>query len=164
MEAIAHSYSHLYNIPIKVLRLFTVYGPWGRPDMAYFNFTKKIIKNEKIDIFNRGDHFRDFTYVSDIIRFIDIILKKEVNKKFEILNLGSNNPKKLGLFIELIEKKLNKKSIKNYIEKQSGDMHGTHADMKKSINNYNLRYKVDLEKGINQFIDWYIDYKKIKKI
>ena len=164
MEVIAHSYSHLYNMPIKVLRFFTVYGPWGRPDMAYFNFTKKIIKNEKIDIFNRGNHYRDFTYVSDIVNFINTIIKKKENKKFEILNLGSNNPKKLGLFIKLIEKKLNKKSFKNYIKKQNGDMHGTHADMKKSINNYNLKYKVDLEKGINQFVDWYIKYKKIKKI
>ena len=164
MEAIAHSYSHLYNMPIKALRFFTVYGPWGRPDMAYFNFTKKIIKKEKIDIFNRGNHFRDFTYISDIVNFIDAIIKKKENKKFEILNLGSNKPKKLSLFIKLIEKKLNKKSLKNYIRKQSGDMYGTNADMKKSINNYNLRHKVDLEKGINQFINWYIKYKKIKKI
>ena len=163
-ESLAHSYSSLWKLPITMLRFFTVYGPWGRPDMAYFKFTKKIIKNEKIDIFNRGNHFRDFTYVSDIIRFIDTIVKKKENRKFEILNLGSNNPKKLGLFIKLIEKKLNKKSKKNYIKKQSGDMHGTHADMKKSIDNYNLKYKVDLEKGINQFIDWYIKYKKIKKI
>ena len=163
IEAIAHSYSHLYNLPIKLLRFFTVYGPWGRPDMAYFDFTKKIISNKKINIFNNGNHYRDFTYISDIVNFIEIIIKKKENKKFEILNLGSNSPKKLKLFIELIEKKLKKEASKNYIGKQSGDMHGTHANMQKSIKNYNLNHKIDLKIGINKFIDWYIDYTKSKK-
>ena len=163
MEAIAHSYSHLYNIPVKLLRFFTVYGPWGRPDMAYFDFTKKIIENKKINVFNNGNHYRDFTYITDIVNFIEAIVEKKENKKFEILNLGSNNPQKLKLFIELIEKKLKIKASKNYIGKQSGDMHGTHANMEKSIKNYSLKYKVDLKKGINNFIDWYIDYNKSKK-
>ena len=162
-ETIAHSYSHIWNTPTTVLRFFTVYGPWGRPDMALFKFTKSILEGKKIDIYNKGNLYRDFTYISDIVDFIDAIIRKKENKKFEILNLGSDNPIKLKLFIELIEKKLKKQASKNYIGKQSGDMHGTHADMKKSLKNYNLKSKIDLRAGINKFIDWYIDYNKSKK-
>ena len=163
IESIAHSYSHLYDLPIKILRFFTVYGPWGRPDMAYFTFTKNIIENRKINIFNNGNHFRDFTYISDIVNFIDTVSKKNKSKKFDILNFGSNNPEKLSTFISLIENKLKIKAKKNFIKMQDGDMIGTHASMIYSRKNYNLKAKIQLKMGISRFIDWYKKYYSLTK-
>lgn len=162
MESIAHSYSHLYKLPIKILRFFTVYGPWGRPDMAYFQFTQKIIKGKKIKIFNKGNHYRDFTYITDIVDFIEKVIKTKPNKKlFEILNLGKGKPQKLKDFISIIERKLKKKSNKTYIAMQKGDMLGTYADMRYSKKNYKLKAKVNLKDGIGFFIDWFKKYYNI---
>ena len=162
MEAIAHSYSHIYNLPIKILRFFTVYGPWGRPDMAYFQFTKKIINGENIEVFNKGNHFRDFTYISDIVDFIVKIIKNKKNKKlFEILNLGNGKPNTLENFISLIETKLKKKSKKIYKDIQKGDMLGTCANMRYSKKNYELNAKVNLKNGIEFFIEWFKKYYNI---
>jgi len=162
MENIAYYYSDLYKMPVRVLRFFTVYGPWGRPDMAYYKFTKSIINNKKIDIYNNGNHFRDFTYITDIVKFISKIIKKDNKTIFEILNLGRGNPQKLKKFISIIENKLQKKAIKNYLSMQDGDMLGTSANMNKFQKKYNLKAKVNLNLGISKFVDWYLEYFKIK--
>ena len=162
MENIAYYYSDLYKMPVRVLRFFTVYGPWGRPDMAYYKFTKSIINNKKIDIYNNGNHFRDFTYITDIVKFISKIIKKDNKTIFEILNLGRGNPQKLKKFISIIENKLQKKAIKNYLSMQDGDMLGTSANMNKFQKKYNLKAKVNLDVGISKFVDWYLEYFKIK--
>ena len=162
MENIAYYYSDLYKMPVRVLRFFTVYGPWGRPDMAYYKFTKSIINNKKIDVYNNGNHFRDFTYITDIVKFISKIIKKDNKTIFEILNLGRGNPQKLKKFISIIENKLQKKAIKNYLSMQDGDMLGTSANMNKFQKKYNLKAKVNLNLGISKFVDWYLEYFKIK--
>ena len=162
MENIAYYYSDLYKMPVRVLRFFTVYGPWGRPDMAYYKFTKSIINNKKIDIYNNGNHFRDFTYITDIVKFVSKIIKKDNKTIFEILNLGRGNPQKLKKFISIIENKLQKKAIKNYLSMQDGDMLGTSANMNKFQKKYNLKAKVNLNLGISKFVDWYLEYFKIK--
>jgi UDP-glucuronate 4-epimerase len=162
MESIAYSYSHIYKLPIKILRFFTVYGPWGRPDMAYFQFTKKIINGEKIEVFNKGNHFRDFTYISDIVDFTEKIIKNKTNKKrFEILNLGKGKPQTLRNFISVIETKLKIKSKKIYKTMQKGDMVGTYADMRYSKKNYKLNAKVDLKNGIGFFVEWFKKFNNI---
>tara|TARA_B110000444_G_scaffold90697_1_gene85678 strand:- start:17716 stop:18714 length:999 start_codon:yes stop_codon:yes gene_type:complete len=167
-ELMAHSYSHLFNLPTTGLRFFTVYGPWGRPDMALFKFTKSIINNEVIEIYNKGEHVRDFTYVADVCKSILILLKKPPLVKlspldiseipYRILNIGSNNPIKLMQFIEIIEKKLGKVSKKKYLPMQPGDILKTHADVSKLIDliEYAPNTKIDI--GISNFIDWYLDY------
>ena len=163
MENISFYYSNLHKIPIKIMRFFTVYGPWGRPDMAYFKFTKKILNNKKIDIYNNGNHYRDFTYITDIINFISKIIKKNNKEIFETINLGRGKPEKLKKFITIIEERLEKKAKKNYLNMQDGDMLGTFADMKNSKKKYGLKANVNLKYGINKFIDWYIKYYKVKK-
>ena len=172
-ESLAHSYSSLWKIPITMLRFFTVYGPWGRPDMAYFKFTKKILAGNKIDIYNNGKLYRDYTYVDDIVDGIYKLLNKvpsENSKKkfkkdslspiapFRILNIG--NTKKIYLldFINVLEKLLNKKIKRNYLPMQKGDIHSTLSDssLLKKITGYNPKthYKV----GIKKFLDWYLNY------
>ncbi len=162
MENIAFYYSNLYKLNIKILRFFTVYGPWGRPDMAYYKFTKNIIQNKKINVFNNGNHFRDFTYITDIVRFISKIIKTKNKTKFEVLNLGRGNPQSLRKFISLIEKKLQKKANKKFLKIQDGDVLSTSANMKKFQKIYKIKAKVNLDIGINKFIDWYLKYFKVK--
>ena len=158
VESIAYAYSHLYNIPVKILRFFTVYGPWGRPDMAYYKFTRNIINKKKINIFNNGNHYRDFTYISDIVNFINIVANKKNKKKFDVINFGSNNPQRLRKFIDLIEKNLQLKVRKKFMKMQDGDMLGTHANMTYAKKNYNIKSKIKLEEGIKKFIIWYKKY------
>jgi len=174
-ESLAHSYSSLWKLPITMLRFFTVYGPFGRPDMAYYKFTKKILEGKKIDIYNKGIMYRDYTYVDDIVDGIYKLLNKipSLNSKkkfrndslspvapFRILNIG--NTKKIYLldFINTLEKELNKKIKKNYMPMQKGDVHSTLSDssLLKRITGYNPKtnYKV----GIKKFIKWYLDYYK----
>ena len=174
-ESLAHSYSSLWKLPITMLRFFTVYGPFGRPDMAYYKFTKKILEGKKIDIYNKGKMYRDYTYVDDIVDGIYKLLNKipSLNSKkkfrndslspvapFRILNIG--NTKKIYLldFINTLEKELNKKIKKNYMPMQKGDVHSTLSDssLLKRITGYNPKtnYKV----GIKKFIKWYLDYYK----
>ena len=172
-EALAHAYSSLWKLPITMLRFFTVYGPFGRPDMAYFKFTNKILKGQKIDIYNKGKMYRDYTYVDDIVDGIFKILNKipKINTKrkikndslspvapFRILNIG--NTKKIYLldFINTLEKIINKKIKRNYLPMQKGDVYSTLSDssLLRRLTGYNPKtnYKI----GINKFLDWYINY------
>jgi UDP-glucuronate 4-epimerase len=174
-ESIAHSYSSIWNIPTTMLRLFTVYGPWGRPDMALFKFTKGIINKKKIDIYNRGKMYRDFTYIDDIVDGICALINKAPNLKqlgkikndslspiapFRILNIG--NTKKVFLldFINALEKELGTKAIRNYMPMQKGDVKTTLSDttLLKRITGYDSKthYKI----GIKKFIEWYFNYFK----
>ena len=172
-ESIAHSCSNLWQVPITMLRFFTVYGPWGRPDMAYFKFTKKIINKETIDIYNQGKMYRDFTYIDDIVRGIGSIINKAPSLKkykkikndslspvapFRILNIGNTNKVYLLDFINTLEKELKTKSIRNYMPMQKGDVAMTLSDttLLKKLTGYNpkTKYKV----GIKKFLKWYLEY------
>ncbi len=172
-ELMAHAYSHLYNLRCTGLRFFTVYGPWGRPDMALFKFTELILNNKKIEIYNRGQLYRDFTYIDDVVESIFQIIKNPPNN--ELINLNSNDPSsswapynlfnignstniKLIDFIDLLEKQLNKKSKKIYKEMQLGDVLSTYADCTKLKNWINYKPKTNLQKGIKEFVDWYKKY------
>ena len=173
-ELMAHTYSHLYRIPTTGLRFFTVYGPWGRPDMAPFLFTKAIINNEKIKVFNQGNMERDFTYVEDIVeaqlKLLDHIPKPESNKSkpnvstapFRLFNIGNSNPQNLLEFINVIEKSLSKEAIKEMVPNQPGDVPKTYADVEDLYNLINFRPKTTLEEGIGKFTDWFQSYYKVK--
>ena len=177
-ELMAHTYSHLYNLPTTGLRFFTVYGPWGRPDMALFKFTKGIINKKKIDIYNKGKMYRDFTYIDDIVNGITSLINKPPNSNqlgkirndslspvapFRILNIG--NTKKVFLldFINELEKQLGKKAIRNYMSMQKGDVKITvsNTSLLKKITKYNP--KTHYKTGIKKFLEWYLFYYKIKK-
>jgi UDP-glucuronate 4-epimerase len=176
-ELMAHAYSYLYNIPVTGLRFFTVYGPWGRPDMALFLFTKAIIENKPIEIYNFGNMQRDFTYVDDIVKGILEVISKipEGNKNwsgekpdpssslapYKIYNIGNNNPVKLLDFIEIIEKELNIKAIKNYLELQPGDVEATWADVDSLYNDIHYKPDTSIQTGIKNFISWYKKFYKI---
>jgi UDP-glucuronate 4-epimerase len=174
-ENMAHAYSSLWKIPITMLRFFTVYGPWGRPDMALFKFTKGILNNKKIDIYNNGIMYRDFTFIDDIVKGIQLLLNKIPNNKkinkykkdslsnvapFRVLNIG--NTKKIFLldFIKHIERELGKKAIRNYMPIQKGDVKQTlsNTDLLKKITGYNP--KTNYKMGIKKFLGWYKDYYK----
>ena len=174
-ESLAHSYSSLWKIPITILRFFTVYGPWGRPDMAYFKFTKNILNGKKINIYNKGKMYRDYTYIDDIVDGIFKLINKVPNNKqskkykndslsrvapFRILNIG--NTKKIYLldFINTLEKVLKKKAIKKYLPMQKGDVHSTLSDtnLLKKITGYNPKTKYQI--GIKKFINWYLSFYK----
>lgn len=162
-EVMAHSYSYLYKIPVTVLRFFTVYGPWGRPDMALFKFVKNILIGKPIDVYNYGNHTRGFTYVDTISFVIEKLLSKKFSKKtsyYEILNIGGKNKVSLTNFIKIIEKKLGKKAKIKYKSLQPGDVINTHADLKK-LNFYLKSYKqINLNQGIGNFISWFKNYYK----
>ncbi|HRZ80265.1 MAG TPA: NAD-dependent epimerase [bacterium] len=176
-ELMAHVYSHLFNIPSTGLRFFTVYGPWGRPDMALFIFTKAILENRPVDIFNYGNMLRDFTYVDDItegvIRVIDsppagnkLWDGKDPNPSssrspYKIYNIGNNAPVKLMDFVEAIEEKLGKKAVKNMLPLQAGDVPETFADVHDLIEDMHYKPSTDIKTGISRFIDWYLDYYKV---
>jgi len=152
-ESLAFSYHHIYKIPMIGLRYFTVYGPFGRPDMAYFKFTKNIIEGKKIEIYNNGEMKRDFTYIDDIIE--GTISAIDNAKSFDIFNLGNNTPINLLDFISIIEKKLGKKAHKIFKPFQKGEMLSTFADIKTSKEFLNYNPKTNIENGIEKFIDWY---------
>lgn len=168
-ELIAHSYSHLFNIPITGLRFFTVYGPYGRPDMAYFKFTKSILNQEPIDVFNNGDMLRDFTYIDDIVLGIESIIEMKPKKnitnisnskpQFKIYNIGNNKPVYLRDFIESIESACNRKAIKNFMPMQDGDVYVTYADIDELENDTGFRPSTNINDGIKKFVDWYINYR-----
>jgi UDP-glucuronate 4-epimerase len=155
-ELIAHSYSHLYGIHTTGLRFFTVYGPWGRPDMAYYIFTKKILNGEPISVFNNGNMKRDFTFIDDIILGTKAAIEK--NYSFEIFNLGNNKSVNLLDFIKTIENKLNKKAIINFQPMQSGDVKETYADISESEEKLGFKPKISIDEGIPKFIKWYKSY------
>lgn len=161
-ELIAHAYNHLYKIPCTGLRFFTVYGPWGRPDMALFIFTKNILENKAINLHNQGKMRRNFSYIDDIINGTIKAIEKPFN--CEIINLGSDTSVELERFIDLIEKYLNKKAIKNYTEMQKGEVLETKADLIKARKLLNFNPQISIEQGIKNFTDWYLDYHKNIKI
>ena len=155
-ELIAHSYSHLYGLHTTGLRFFTVYGPWGRPDMAYYIFTKKILNGEPISVFNNGNMKRDFTFIDDIILGTKAAIEK--NYSFEIFNLGNNKSVNLLDFIKTIENKLNKKAIINFQPMQSGDVKETYADISETEEELGFKPKTSIDEGIPKFIKWYKSY------
>lgn len=163
-ELMAHTYSHLFNIPTTGLRFFTVYGPWGRPDMAIFLFTKAISENKSIKVFNHGNLERDFTYIDDITEGVVRICEKDTQKRisnkdlYKIYNIGNNKSIKLGDFINEIEQNLGKKATKNMMPMQPGDVEKTWANVNELIKDYNYKPNTSLKKGIKSFIDWYISY------
>ena len=162
-EVMAHSYSYIYKIPTTAVRFFTVYGPFGRPDMALFKFTKNILDNKKIELFNGGLHDRDFTYIDDIVAGIFSLIKKPPKSKipYSIFNIGNGKPQKLLNYLKNIEKYLNKKAKIKKLPLQVGDIVKTHADIKKLKKYSNYSPKTNIEKGIMKFIEWYKEYYKI---
>ena len=159
----AFTYSHLYNIPCTGLRFFTVYGPYGRPDMAYFSFTKKIMNGETIKIFNNGDMYRDFTYVDDIVEGIMNMLLNppkpdENGDRAKVYNIGNNNPEKLMYFIETLEKAIGKVAEKEYLPMQPGDVYQTYADVTDLIRDFDFKPSTSIEEGLGKFAKWYFEY------
>lgn len=165
-ELMAFTYSHLYGIPATGLRFFTVYGPYGRPDMAYFSFTNKIIKGEPIKIFNNGDMYRDFTYVDDIVQGICNMLenppKPDKNgDRHKVYNIGNNNPEKLMYFIETLEKCIGKTAEKEYLPMQAGDVYQTYADVSELMRDFDFKPSTTIEEGLSKFAEWYKEYYNI---
>lgn len=165
-ELMAYTYSHLYKIPSTGLRFFTVYGPYGRPDMAYFSFTQKIMKGETIKIFNNGDMYRDFTYVDDIVRGVENMLcnPPEADKNGDratVYNIGNNSPEKLMYFIETLEKALGKTAEKEFLPMQLGDVYQTYADVDPLIEKFGFKPSTTIEEGLSKFVQWYKSYYKI---
>jgi UDP-glucuronate 4-epimerase len=158
-ELMAYTYHHLFGLNCTGLRFFTVYGPWGRPDMALFSFTEKIIKGEPIPIFNYGKMRRDFTYIDDIVNGVIAALKKPF--PYEIINLGNSQAEKLKYFIEVLEKELKTEAHKKYLPMQPGDVPATFANVKKAEKILNFKPKTKIEVGIKKFVKWYKEYYKI---
>ena len=159
-ELMAHTYSHLYKIPSTGLRFFTVYGPYGRPDMAYYSFTQKIMAGELIKIYNNGDMYRDFTYVDDIVRGIENILcnppkENENGVQYKIYNIGNNKPEKLMDFIETLEKCIGKEAKKEYLPMQAGDVYQTYADVTDLINDFDFKPSTSINEGLTKFVEWF---------
>lgn len=176
-ELMAHTYSHLYRLPTTGLRFFTVYGPWGRPDMSLFMFTKKIIEGDTIDVFNHGKHQRDFTYIDDIaegvVRTLDNVAKPNTdwssdipdpgtsNAPFRIYNIGNNSPVELMYFIEVIEKSVGKEAKKNFLPLQDGDVPATYADVDDLVKDIDYSPSMSIEQGIENFVKWYKEFYKV---
>lgn len=159
-ELMAYTYSHLYGIPTTGLRFFTVYGPFGRPDMAYYSFTKAIMECRPITIFNNGDMYRDFTYIDDIVKGIEHILcnppETDDNKaKYKIYNIGNNKPVKIMEYIEILENCIGKKAIKEYLPMQPGDVYQTYADICDLEEDFNFVPSTTIEIGLSRFVEWY---------
>jgi UDP-glucuronate 4-epimerase len=163
-EVMAHAYSNIFNLPITGLRFFTVYGPYGRPDMSLYLFTEAILKNKKVNLFNKGDHVRDFTYVDDVVGFIYPLIKKPPISKipFDVYNVANGKPKKLKYFLSLIEKYLDRKSKKQFKIKQPGDVYKTHGSISKITKKTKKNSTTPIEKGVVHFLKWYLNYNKIK--
>lgn len=158
-ELMLYTYHHIYKIKSTALRFFTVYGPWGRPDMALFKFTKSILADEPIDVFNKGQHKRDFTYIDDIVAGITSALQQEHG--YEIINLGNSHSEDLMYFIELIEKELDKTAKKNMLPMQPGDVEVTFADIEKAKKILGYNPQTSIEQGVKNFIVWYKQYYKV---
>ena len=161
-ELLAHTYSHLYKIPTTGLRFFTVYGPWGRPDMAPFLFTKAIVEQVPIKVYNEGKMYRDFTYIDDIVqsmaRLLDALLTESDGELYQIYNIGNSNSVYLMDFIEALEKKLKTKAVKNFQPLQQGDMISTLADVSELEQKTGFRPNTSIEEGVDKFINWYLDF------
>lgn len=159
-ELMAHSYSHLYNFETTGLRFFTVYGEWGRPDMSPFIFTKQILAEKPIDLFNYGNHQRDFTYIDDIVEGLLRVIDKEPNSesKYRIYNIGNSQPVQLLTFVEMLEKQLGKTTIKNLLPMQAGDVQDTYADVHDLISDFSYSPTTPLELGLKRFVEWYKNF------
>ena len=165
-ELMAHSYSHLYNLPITGLRFFTVYGPWGRPDMAYFKFVKAIAENKPIDVYNFGKMQRDFTYIDDVVEGVVRVIEKPPQSDsetssavpYKIYNIGNNSPVELLTFIEVVEAAMGKTAVKNLLPMQPGDVPSTYADVDDLMADVGFKPSTPIEEGIRQFVEWYRDY------
>lgn len=174
-EAMAHSYAHLYDIPTTMFRFFTVYGPWGRPDMALFKFTKAILNGDPIDVYNHGDMQRDFTYIDDLVEGIRLLMDAvpllpdspaDIAEKdslspvapFRVINIGNSEPVQLMRFIEAIEAATGRKAVRNFMDMQPGDVPATWADgsLLQSLTGYTPR--ISVPEGVAKFVDWYRDY------
>jgi UDP-glucuronate 4-epimerase len=161
-ELMAHTYGHLYGFKTTGLRFFTVYGPWGRPDMAYFLFAEAISKNKPIDVYNNGKMERDFTYIDDIVNGVVRIIEQNIDLRghYKIYNIGNNKTVSLNFFITIIEKAMKKKAIKKMLPMQQGDVPRTFADISDLIQDYNYSPSTDVEFGIGLFVDWFKNYKQ----
>lgn len=164
-ELMAYSYSKLYGIPLTGLRFFTVYGPMGRPDMAYFKFAKKIMAGEPIQIYNHGDMMRDFTYIDDIVTGVQNILcnppaPDENGVAYKIYNIGNNKPEKLMDYIATLEKCLGREAKKEYLPMQPGDVYETYADVQELIDDFGFKPSTTIEEGLGRFAQWFLDYYK----
>jgi len=175
-ELMAHTYSHLYDIPTTGLRFFTVYGPWDRPDMALQSFTNSILNNQPIKLYNFGEHRRDFTYIDDIVEGIIRVLNKPPNKDkewdrsnpdpssssapYRIYNIGNNNMVKINKYIEILEKELGQKARKKLLPLQPGDVENTYADVEDLIKDFDYQPQTTIEEGISRFVKWYLEYYK----
>tara|TARA_A100001037_G_scaffold284503_1_gene290966 strand:- start:43 stop:642 length:600 start_codon:yes stop_codon:yes gene_type:complete len=176
-ELLAHSYSHIYGLAVTGLRFFTVYGPWGRPDMSLFLFTKKILAREPIEVFNYGNHLRDFTYIDDIVGGVIACLDKTPvpnpawtgdnpdpgtsKAPYRLYNIGNNSPVQLMDFISILEDCLGIKAEKKMLPLQAGDVPATYADVTTLVEEVGYRPTTPIEQGIRNFVDWYKDYYKI---
>ena len=176
-ELMAHTYSHLFNIPTTGLRFFTVYGPWGRPDMALFLFTKAILENKPIQVFNNGNMVRDFTYIDDIVEGVVRVIDNPPagnsswdahhpdpstsTAPYKVYNIGNNNPVRLMDFIEAIEENLGKKAEKQLLPMQPGDVAATCADVQDLANNLHYKPNTKVQEGIKRFVEWYRAYYKL---
>jgi UDP-glucuronate 4-epimerase len=176
-ELMAHTYSHLFNLPTTGFRFFTVYGPWGRPDMALFLFTKNILAGKPIDVFNYGKHKRDFTFVDDIVEGIMRTLDNPATANsdwnsdapdpatssapYRIYNIGNNQPVELERYISTLEGCLNLTAEKNLLPLQSGDVPDTYADVSDLVRDVNYKPETSVEEGISKFVDWYLEYYKV---
>ena len=175
-ELMAHAYSHLYNLPTTGLRFFTVYGPWGRPDMALFKFTKAILEGKKIQVFNYGNHRRDFTYIDDIVEGIIKVIGKPALSNLEwnginpdpatskapwrVYNIGSNSPVELLDYIKALEDSLGLKADKELLPLQPGDVPDTYADIDLFVDEFNYKPLMQVKQGVKNFVEWYKDYYK----
>jgi UDP-glucuronate 4-epimerase len=168
-ELMAHVYSKLYDIPTTGLRFFTVYGPMGRPDMAYYSFTDKMVKGNKIQIFNNGDMYRDFTYIDDIVTGVLNVMRKaplanEDGVRYKLYNIGNNHPESLMYFVETLEKCLMDEGLitqpaeKEFLPMQPGDVYQTYADVDDLMNDFGFKPSMSLEDGLSKFVKWYKEY------
>jgi len=174
-EAMGHSYAHLWNLPVTMFRFFTVYGPWGRPDMALFKFTKGILEGEPIDIYNHGEMWRDFTYVTDLVRGIRLLIDAAPERPasaedipewdslspaapFRVVNIGNNDKVRLEDFVSAIEAECGREAIRNYLPMQTGDVPATWADATLLEQLTGYRPQTDVREGIRRFVAWYRDY------
>jgi len=164
-EVMAYSYSNIYSLPCTGLRFFTVYGPYGRPDMSLFKFSKAIFESKKVNLFNKGQHIRDFTYIDDAIEAISkIILMPPRNKiPFSIYNIANSRPESLKAFLNKIEKSIGKRAKRNLVKLQLGDIYKTHGSIQKIYKKINFKPKTQISTGIERFVRWYRNYYRINK-